>query len=217
MLFDITRFRVPIRDYIDPPLSQTTACRAAGRSAALTPSSERWPLPERYGGCYGDGRGAELTVTRRDYLDPHGNGRRDDAPGAAVGPLAGRAGSPARRTARRVAAAGRPAGGGDRRGNRHADPAAGTIVAHLRGGASVATTAEAIGLSERQLHRRSLDAFGYGPKTLARVLRMVREVTLARADMPFAAVAAVAGYADQAHLAREVKAQAGIGLTPLTR
>jgi AraC-like DNA-binding protein len=35
--------------------------------------------------------------------------------------------------------------------------------------------------------------------------------------MPFATVAAEAGYADQAHLAREVRALAGASLTALTR
>lgn len=66
-----------------------------------------------------------------------------------------------------------------------------------------------VALSERQLHRLSLDAFGYGPKTLTRVLRLVRALDLARSGMPYAQVAARAGYADQAHLAREVKSLAG--------
>jgi AraC-like DNA-binding protein len=100
---------------------------------------------------------------------------------------------------------------------RDADPMARAIVARLRGGATVAATAGAVGLSERHLHRRCLDAFGYGPKTLARVLRMERAVALARTGTPFAAVAANAGYADQAHLTREVKALAGVSLTVLTR
>jgi AraC-like DNA-binding protein len=100
---------------------------------------------------------------------------------------------------------------------RDADPVAGVIVARLRGGASVAATADLIGLSERQLHRRCLAAFGYGPKTLARVLRMERALDLARAGTPFAVVAAGAGYADQAHLTREVKALAGVSLTVLMR
>ncbi len=47
---------------------------------------------------------------------------------------------------------------------------------------------------------------------LARVLRLVRALELARGGMPYAAVAARAGYADQAHLAREVKALAGAPL-----
>jgi AraC-like DNA-binding protein len=92
------------------------------------------------------------------------------------------------------------------------DPLMGEVAARLRAGAPVAATAEAVGLGERQLHRRSLAAFGYGPKMLARILRLHRALDLARAGTPFAAVAAATGYADQAHLARDVKDLAG---TPL--
>jgi AraC-like DNA-binding protein len=60
------------------------------------------------------------------------------------------------------------------------------------------------------LHRRCLDAFGYGPKMLARVLRMNAALDRARAGLALAEVAAVSGYADQAHLTREVKALAGV-------
>ncbi len=38
-------------------------------------------------------------------------------------------------------------------------------------GPAVPAMADAIGLSERQLHRRCLSAFGYGPSTLRRILR----------------------------------------------
>lgn len=85
----------------------------------------------------------------------------------------------------------------------------------LAAGRSVAEVAGAAGLSERQLHRRCSDAFGYGPKTLARVLRMQEALRLARRGMPLAAVAASAGYADQAHLSREFRALAGVPVTRL--
>jgi AraC-like DNA-binding protein len=75
--------------------------------------------------------------------------------------------------------------------------------------------ADALGVSERQLHRRCLAHFGYGPKTVQRVLRFQDAVALARLDRPLARVAAEAGYADQAHLARDVKALAGVTLTDL--
>lgn len=94
------------------------------------------------------------------------------------------------------------------------DPLCAPLVEALRRGRGVAEAAEATGLSERQLRRRSREAFGYGPKTLARVLRMRRALRLARGGMPFADVAATAGYADQAHLSREVRALAG---RPLSR
>ncbi|MER6091183.1 helix-turn-helix transcriptional regulator [Streptomyces bluensis] len=89
------------------------------------------------------------------------------------------------------------------------DPMVPGIVAALDGGRPVAETADELGLSARQLHRRSLTAFGYGPKTLARVLRLQRALALARRGVPFADTAARTGYADQAHLAREVRELAG--------
>ncbi|MBW1598415.1 AraC family transcriptional regulator [Streptomyces sp. JJ38] len=91
------------------------------------------------------------------------------------------------------------------------------VARALAAGRSVADVAREAGLSERQLHRRSLDAFGYGPKTLARILRFQRALERARAGRPPAEVAAVTGYADQAHLAREVRALAGVPLGTLLR
>ncbi|MGW0791166.1 helix-turn-helix domain-containing protein [Streptomyces sp. NPDC002911] len=93
-----------------------------------------------------------------------------------------------------------------------ADPLAAAVAARLRQGCSVAATARAVGLGARQLHRRSLAAFGYGPKTLARVLRLQRALDLVRAGTPYAEAASAAGCADQAHLAREVRDLAGTTL-----
>ncbi|MGW4481929.1 helix-turn-helix domain-containing protein [Rhodococcus triatomae] len=90
-----------------------------------------------------------------------------------------------------------------------------SIGAHLASGATVAGVASELGWSPRRMHRRSLAAFGYGPKTLARVLRFDRAVAAARSGVGFARVAADAGYADQAHLAREVRALSGITLRQL--
>lgn len=97
------------------------------------------------------------------------------------------------------------------------DPVAGHIVAAQRAGLSIADTAGRLSLSERQLHRRCLDLFGYGPKMLGRVLRMRRALALAERGTPFAEVAARAGYADQAHLSRDVRALAGVTLGELIR
>lgn len=91
------------------------------------------------------------------------------------------------------------------------------IVASLRAGRPVSVIAERLGLSERQLHRRCLTLFGYGPKTLGRVLRFARAVALARGGTAFADVAVATGYADQAHLSREVRALAGVPLGTLVR
>ncbi|QEV20986.1 helix-turn-helix domain-containing protein [Streptomyces alboniger] len=95
------------------------------------------------------------------------------------------------------------------------DPFLAEVVRSLGAGASVAATAKALGVNARLLHRRSLPAFGYGPKTLARVLRLQRALALAREGLPYADTAAVAGFADQAHLARDVKELTGLPLTAL--
>ncbi|MGA5111141.1 helix-turn-helix domain-containing protein [Streptomyces pseudogriseolus] len=95
------------------------------------------------------------------------------------------------------------------------DPLLARLVTALDAGRPVAATADELGLGARQLHRRSLTAFGYGPKTLARVLRMRRALALARAGVPFAEAAARAGYADQPHLSREVRSLTGLALRQL--
>ncbi|MEW2636310.1 helix-turn-helix domain-containing protein [Streptomyces sp. NPDC048389] len=89
------------------------------------------------------------------------------------------------------------------------DPLTSAVVRHLDAGGTVAAAADAAGLSTRQLHRRSLDAFGYGPKTLARILRLQRALALVRRGVPYGDAALAAGCADQAHLAREMRALAG--------
>lgn len=95
------------------------------------------------------------------------------------------------------------------------DPLLAGLVEALRAGRPVGRTADELGLSTRQLHRRSLAAFGYGPKTLARILRLQRALALARKGVPFAATATLAGYADQAHLARDVRELTGMPLRRL--
>jgi AraC-like DNA-binding protein len=67
----------------------------------------------------------------------------------------------------------------------------------------VAAVAAELGVSERNLHRRVLAAVGYGPKTLARVVRLRRLVALG--DEPLASRAFAAGYASQAHMNDEVR------------
>jgi AraC-like DNA-binding protein len=89
------------------------------------------------------------------------------------------------------------------------------IVAAVRHGSSVAEVADRVGLSGRQLHRRSLQAFGYGTKRLGRILRLQKALRLATAGVPAAAAAARTGYVDQPHLAREVRALTGVTLRRL--
>ncbi|MFD7550140.1 helix-turn-helix domain-containing protein [Streptomyces sp. NPDC059816] len=95
---------------------------------------------------------------------------------------------------------------------RRADPLVARIVAGLRVGRTVGAVADEVGLGARGLHRRSLEAFGYGPKTLARVLRFQRALALVRSGTGHADAAQRTGYADQAHLARETRALAGTTL-----
>ena len=83
------------------------------------------------------------------------------------------------------------------------------------GPGAVARVAASLGVSERQLHRRSRALFGYGPKTLQRVLRFQDALRLARRQVGLARAAAEAGYADQAHMAREVRTLTGTTLTDL--
>ncbi len=92
-----------------------------------------------------------------------------------------------------------------------------TLLALARQGGRVASMAAEIGLTERQLHRRCLAAFGYGAKVLQRVLRFDRAIRLARGGAGLADVAYRAGYADQPHLTREVRALAGVSPTELLR
>jgi AraC-like DNA-binding protein len=75
--------------------------------------------------------------------------------------------------------------------------------------------ADDMGVSERQLHRRCLAAFGYGPKTLHRVLRFQNALRRAHAGDDLARVAHECGYADQAHMARDVSALTGSTMTAL--
>jgi AraC-like DNA-binding protein len=77
--------------------------------------------------------------------------------------------------------------------------------------------ARTLGVSERTLHRDVLDEAGVAPKLLARVLRFQRAVALLRtgAGEDLASVALACGYADQAHLSREVRELAGVTPTVL--
>ncbi|WP_410574529.1 helix-turn-helix domain-containing protein [Amycolatopsis sp. cmx-4-61] len=67
-------------------------------------------------------------------------------------------------------------------------------------------------VGERRLRRRFVRAVGYGPATYLRVSRFQRAVALAPRVATLAALAAAAGYADQAHLSRDCRALTG--LTP---
>jgi AraC-like DNA-binding protein len=89
-----------------------------------------------------------------------------------------------------------------------------------RGGTSVTSMSSELSVSERQLRRRFDAAVGYGPKMLHRVLRFRRVL----ADLPAAAsqgdlagLAIQAGFADQAHLTREMTSLAGLSPAALAK
>lgn len=67
-------------------------------------------------------------------------------------------------------------------------------------------------MSERSLRRRFEESFGYGPKTLDRILRFhrFRRLRQASGNASTAVLAVEAGYADQAHLIRESRRLSGI-------
>jgi AraC-like DNA-binding protein len=71
------------------------------------------------------------------------------------------------------------------------------------------------GAGERQLHRRFRQAVGYGPKTFQRIMRFQRLLSAASARRELASVAADLGYADQAHMCRDVLALAGQPMSDL--
>ena len=82
----------------------------------------------------------------------------------------------------------------------------------LTGGQRVEQVAAALGWSRKRLARRFRDAVGLQPRAFAGLARFERFTTTLRAD-PTVALAAIAldvGYADQAHLSREVQRYAGL-------
>jgi len=103
----------------------------------------------------------------------------------------------------------------ERAASRQVDTLGPRVLEMAVAGTPVAAMADRLGVSTRHLHRRCLPVFGYGPRRLARVLRIGRAIDAARRGTPLAQVAAGCGYADQAHLSREVRALAGTTPTVL--
>jgi AraC-like DNA-binding protein len=93
-------------------------------------------------------------------------------------------------------------------------------LVRLTGEMVTGLVARHLGISERQLHRRSVAAVGYGPVLLRRVLRFRRVVSRIDAGGALddlAGLAAETGYADQAHLTRESHDLAGLPPVALAR
>ena len=75
---------------------------------------------------------------------------------------------------------------------------------------SVAALSREVGLSARQLQRLFVSHAGMPPKMFARICRLQRARWLSHSMPNLAALAAEAGYADQAHLCREVRGLVGL-------
>lgn len=83
-------------------------------------------------------------------------------------------------------------------------------VVESGGRTRIAALAGEIGWSRKHLAAKFTDAIGIGPKTLSRIVRFNRALSLSRRqDDDWAGIAADCGYADQAHLVREFRQLAG--------
>jgi AraC-like DNA-binding protein len=82
---------------------------------------------------------------------------------------------------------------------------------------TVAGLADAIGLGPRSLYERSREGVGLAPKRALRIARLHRALWLADGHRTWSDVAAAAGYADQAHLTRDMQALLGEGPTEWAR
>ena len=87
-----------------------------------------------------------------------------------------------------------------------------TLALRLLATHSVGQVADRMGMTSRQLQRVLRAEVGLAPKTYQRVARLQRFLRGADAGRALAAAGADAGYADQAHLTRDVRRLTG--LTP---
>ena len=84
-----------------------------------------------------------------------------------------------------------------------------TVIAS-GGRTRISALAGELGWSRKHLAAKFSDAIGIGPKTLSRIVRFNRALSLSRRqEDDWAGIAADCGYADQAHLVREFRQLAG--------
>jgi AraC-like DNA-binding protein len=101
-------------------------------------------------------------------------------------------------------------------GEARGDPCIAEAVDRLVAGGGMVPVAEIAALShlsERQFRRRFIAATGISPKQYADVQRVRRALILSLEDRDWAGVASEAGFADQPHLARDIKERFGAGPT----
>jgi AraC-like DNA-binding protein len=95
------------------------------------------------------------------------------------------------------------------------------LVLHARtAGELTRRLTTSLGISPRGLRRHTLAAFGYGSKTLHRILRFQGFLRAARsrgAERSLAALALDAGYTDQSHLCRDSAVMTGMSPTSVMK
>jgi AraC-like DNA-binding protein len=97
------------------------------------------------------------------------------------------------------------------------------LLAQGGDGVQIQRVAQQLGIAERSLHRDLVRWSGLKPKSMARILRMQRTLAAIRAHAigtgraPLAELALRMGYADQAHMTRELKALTGFTPAALIR
>jgi AraC-like DNA-binding protein len=86
------------------------------------------------------------------------------------------------------------------------------VAAAMRSGGRIGVEALArgAGCSRRQLERQFLDQVGLTPKAMLQAARLQRALAGLRTGAGAARVAAACGFADQAHLSREIRRVAGV-------
>jgi AraC-like DNA-binding protein len=87
---------------------------------------------------------------------------------------------------------------------------AAAVIARSGGAVAIDRLSALCGLGPRQLERLFREQVGLGPKRLARIVRFQAGLRAQEAGGSLASAAHAAGYADQAHFAREFKAIAGV-------
>jgi methylphosphotriester-DNA--protein-cysteine methyltransferase len=162
--------------------------RPFGAAAFLGPQGE-------HAGALVDARALVSDREAREVLDELLHARDDRARAAAV---------------ERFLLARRPRGGPDGpHGPGALVAAAVERIERAAGREPIEDLCAALGTGRRQLARAFERGVGLGPKALARIVRFQHALRRARAGASWAAVAASAGYHDQAHLAKECVALTG--------
>jgi len=89
-------------------------------------------------------------------------------------------------------------------------PAVAHALARFAAAGAVGAVVDEVGYSHRRFGTLFLDAVGLSPKRYCRVQRLQRALPAMAGRRPLALVAVEAGYSDQAHLTRELRALTGV-------